>query len=288
MKMTNKLLLIVSLSGCLTVFSAPVSLQAFQENERIPRSKQRETDDDNAKARAEKERALVEQYRALIREIEERRAKSDRPLGQQEGAVQKAKDQYERLAQRLESLVQKAKALGESGATSETVNEVNEQIRKTRQQMESLRDSVARQSDSRSVDPKRAGKQNQNKDQDPMKAALARVEHLREAARHLNEAGASELAHSALQMADKLSVRIESDYQRRDQQIRKEKVERESRSAAQPRGEQQPGQERRSPKVSAGQSGSATSEDLRALISEVRRLRAEVNEIRARLDGKDR
>lgn len=288
MKMKDKLLLIVSILGCLTVFTAPVSLQAFQERERIPRSKERETDSDNAEARAEKERALVQQYRALVQEIDARRSKSDRPLGQQEDLVEEAKALHQRLSQRLETLSEKAKALRESGENSEALNEVNEQIRKTRQQMESVRDSVARKSDSRSVDPRRAGKQERNNDQDPLKAALARVEHLRQAARHLNAADASELAHSALQMADKLSARIESEYKQRDQQMRKEKVERETRAAGQPRGEQQPAQERRSPKVPAGQTGSATSEDLRALISEVRRLRDEVNEIRARLDNKDR
>jgi hypothetical protein len=289
MKTNFGILMIGTVWGCLTAFSLPVSLHAFQDQERKPRSReQRDNDDDGREARAEKEQALVQQYRALIREIEQRHAESEKEGDQDERRDADSRQVQEKLNQRLEALHQKANSIRKTGDNPDAMKAIHDQIQKTRQQMESLHEQANRKSPGRSVEPKPADSSND----EWLKAALRRVEHLREAARHLKAAEANDIAEKVVQMADQLTARVESAYRQRDEQVRREKVEREVRAAASrervERTERQGEPRRPVPPRGAGQPTGPTGEDLRALIAEVRRLRAEVNELRARIDGKNR
>ncbi len=292
-----RLFLIGTLIACLAVFSAPVSVQAFQDPARKPPGREEKGEDAVRRARAEKERELVQQYRRLNQQIAERQAKSDKQDARERRPDAPKVDQADvlrqRLQQRIETLTKKGMAGRESGLPPEAMKEIHDQIQKARNQLASHEESIHKKTDRRSVEPKPVARGGD----DAIKAALRRVEHLHQAAKHLKEAEVPELAAQVMARAEQMTARIHAA----QAGAKQEKVRHDQpRVAVQARvrGEQarvraervrQAGQAKpRSAERAEGDRPVPTSEDLRALIAEVRKLRAEVNEIRAQINKKDR
>lgn len=293
----NRLFLIGTLIACLAVFSAPVSLQAFQDPARKPPGKEEKGEDAVRKARAEKEKALVQQYRMLNKQIAERQAKSDKQDARERRPDAPKVDQpdvlRQRLQQRIEDLIHKGMAGRESGLPPEAMKEIHDQIQKARNQLAAHEESMNKKTDRRSVEPKRADQAGD----DAIKAALRRVEHLHQAAKHLKEAEVHELAAQVMARAEQMTARIHAaQADARQAKVKQAQAQvavqaRVRADQAKVRAERVRQAEQQKPRSRENVDRARTvptSDDLRALIAEVRKLRADVNEIRAQINKKDR